>query len=469
MELALHDFVDNFFDGMETEMAERALTIGVQGAHALSGNVMDLELAQRLLDSKAENSVTMTAVGHTCSLPSNLPSEDTVCSGTYTYFNDPTRDWSVWAIFDGHCGPRMSEILKRNLPHIIGGELMEAGCMDRAYVPNDQHVIQTIKKSFTLIDNEFLDRAREHIEKPKEGEPRALLISLAAAAHAGSCALVALYDPKRSVLRVANTGDSRAVLGRWNQAQGKYVAQAMSTDQTGFNQDEVARLQREHPGEDTVDPKTGRVFGLAVTRAFGDARWKWPEEVTRRAHELFCGPAPRPNGVIKTPPYLTAEPEVTEVKLRDGAHPDFLIMASDGLWDNMSSEDAVTCVQLWLDKNKPTNFLEKPKEMMPPSLFGGKEGTTTLSSVADLNGAEDDTYYDAEEKCLKWRVSPKHFINEDQNCGVHLVKNALGGRRRDLFTGVMSVAHPWSRNIRDDISVTVLFFGQDVQMGSISN
>lgn len=288
----------------------------------------------------------------------------------------------------------------------------------------------------------------------------------------GSCALMALFDPTKGVLRVANTGDSRAVLGRWE--GGKYVAHAMSNDHTGFNQDEVARLREEHPGEDVVDEKTGRVFGIAVTRAFGDSRWKWSEDLTRRVHEMFFGPAPRPNGVVKTPPYLTAEPEVQETKIQTGEHPDFLIMASDGLWDQMSNQDAVTCVQMWLEQNNPTAFIKDLKEKqkalevgLPATSLPGMPGNTPPPNpFAQVEEDTDpETYYDVEEKCLKWRVSPKHFVVEDDNAGMHLIKNALGGRRRRLFEAVMTVQPPLSRNVRDDITVHVVFFGVDAGEG----
>ena len=84
--------------------------------------------------------------------------------------------------------------------------------------------------------------------------------------------------------------------------------------------------------------------------------------------------------------------------------------------------------------------------------------TTTYSSPSQLVG-DDDTYYDEEERTLKWRVSPKHFIVEDDNAGIHLIKNVLGGNRRELFNGVMTVQPPLSRQVRDDITVHVVFFG----------
>ncbi|KAI7698566.1 hypothetical protein KC353_g16909, partial [Hortaea werneckii] len=124
---------------------------------------------------------------------------------------------------------------------------------------------------------------------------------------------------------------------------------------------------------------------------------------------------------------------------------------------------------------KPTNFLEKQEgpEVKGSNAFGmgkggpvtlpfGQGGSPTFTSMSDLSG-DDDTYFDQEEKCMRWRVSPKHFVNEDENCGIHLVKNALGGKRRDLFCGVMSLQPPLSRKVRDDITVHVIFFGVDTQ------
>ncbi|KAK4540451.1 hypothetical protein LTR36_009197 [Oleoguttula mirabilis] len=463
---------DGLPTSVETEALEDAMGTAVQAAAATQVPPMDLMRAQEMLESRAGYSVTPKAVSHTCQHPSNLPCEDTWSSGAFNFFNDQTKDWCEWAIFDGHAGPRTAELLKQVLPSAVGQAMWEAKCFERSYTPNDGEIIATIKKAFVSLDNHVINQSRELIESGKLD--KANIIAAASAVHSGSCALLALYDPKKHILRVANTGDSRAVLGRWDKEGGKYAAQLLSHDQTGFNPEEVARLKRDHPDEDVVDPKSGRVHGIAVSRAFGDARWKWPQEVTRRAHDLFWGPSPRPDRMIKTPPYLTAEPEVIETRLQTGAHPDFLIMASDGLWDNMSSRDAVACVELWLEKNKPTNFLEKAKEegVLASLGFGGRgrmalnSGTKepsapTYSSMADLNG-EDDTYFD-KDGSLMWRVSPKHFVNEDQNCGIHLVKNALGGKRRDLFCGVMSVQPPLSRAVRDDITVHVVFFGVDTQ------
>lgn len=464
-------------DAMQAIPADEEMLSAVVGELSAKTVVpQTVESATAVLQARAGFSVTPTAVGHTCQSASNLPCEDTWSSGTYTYDNDPKKDWSEWAIFDGHAGPRTSQLLKEILPGLVGDKLFEASCINRPYVTNDQHIVRTIQDAFKYVDEHVLfGEATQHLV---DGDmSRAELVSLAANMLSGSCALMALYDPAKDVLRVANAGDSRAVLGRWE--GGKYVAHAMSNDHTGFNKDEVARLRNDHPGEDVVDEKTGRTFGIAVTRAFGDSRWKWSEDLTRRVHELFFGPAPRPNGVVKTPPYLTAEPEVQETKIQKGAHPDFLIMASDGLWDKMSNQDAVTCVQMWLEQNDPTTFIKDLKEKQkqleaglldnpnnPHNLPGMPNGTPPPNPFSQVEeDADPDTYYDADEKCLKWRVSPKHFVVEDDNAGMHLIKNALGGKRRRLFEAVMTVQPPLSRSIRDDITVHVVFFGVDAEEG----
>ena len=51
-------------------------------------------------------------------------------------------------------------------------------------------------------------------------------------AYSGSCALVSYYQSDSQLLKVACTGDSRAVLGRRN-AAGEWEATALSSDQVG--------------------------------------------------------------------------------------------------------------------------------------------------------------------------------------------------------------------------------------------
>ena len=297
-------------------------------------------------------------------------------------------------------------------------------------------VKNAIKTAFKSLDERILGTAQAAIASNGPGSPEALNAILPAIA--GSCALLAIYNPKERTLRTAVTGDSRAVLGSWKEDSRTYVAEPLSKDQTGFCDQEVARLVEAHPGEqqDMLDPKSGRLFGMAVTRAFGDHRWKYPLDVLEHMRDKFFDSGPRPK--YKTPPYMTAEPEVDT---RPVATKDFAILASDGLWDHMTNEDAVACVSGWLEARRASS----PK---PTSPLANDDGPVEL----DSDGS--------------WVVKHMSFVYEDlDSAAVCLVKNAFGGNRRDLFRAVMSQTGPRSRYVRDDITVQVVFFEDPYQNG----
>ena len=104
---------------------------------------------------------------------------------------------------------------------------------------------------------------------------------------------------------MANIGDSRCVLSK----SGK--AERMSVEHKCDNADEVARIKAANGI--VLDNRVGGV--LAVTRAFGD-------------HSL------RKSGLIATP-------HITKYTLKP--FDKFLVLASDGVWDEVGDQDAVNC------------------------------------------------------------------------------------------------------------------------------
>lgn len=123
---------------------------------------------------------------------------------------------------------------------------------------------------------------------------------------AGSTASTALLVGDR--LLVANVGDSRVVACRDGSAL------PLSIDHKPDRSDERQRI--EDAGGFVIWAGTWRVGGvLAVSRAFGDKLLKQ---------------------------FVTAEPEIMEQEI-DGV--DFIIIASDGLWNVISNKDAVSLVQ----------------------------------------------------------------------------------------------------------------------------
>lgn len=285
-----------------------------------------------------------------------------------------------------------------------------------------------IKTAFNTLDEKINNRALDAMKLGKD-EALAKVVAELAPSIAGSCALLTMYDAASKTLRTAVSGDSRAVLGSWSAEKGTFDAHALSKDQTGFNEDEVKRLDKAHPGEkEIIDPKSGRLLGIAITRAFGDNRWKWTEEQLKEGQTSYYAYSPRKP--YKSPPYMTAEPEVTT---RQVGNEDFVIMASDGLWDVISNEDAVECVSRWVKAKK-----------------AGKPET-----VVDSKGG----WKTGEDGSCEHVVNPDYFAIEDlDSAAVCLLKNALGGNRRELFKGMLTTYAPLSRYVRDDITIQVIFF-----------
>ena len=140
---------------------------------------------------------------------------------------------------------------------------------DLAEELTSSEIDQAIKDAFVLLDRDLIEGAARAIEGDRFLNDA---MSEVAPSYSGSCALFSLYDMQKQRLKVACSGDSRAVLGRRN-AAGEWKALALSADQTGYNKDEIARIHAEHPGEPNVI-QDGRLLGMAVTRAFGDGIWK---------------------------------------------------------------------------------------------------------------------------------------------------------------------------------------------------
>jgi pyruvate dehydrogenase phosphatase len=333
-------------------------------------------------------------------------------------------------------------------------------------------IANAIMQAFVREDDRIMRLARSAATWHQPVSPQAYYAL--GPAMSGSCALLSMYDPKSCTLRVANTGDSRAVLGRWDAESGGYTCIPLSEDQNGFNPDEVSRIKEAHPGEDEIlDPATGRLLGMAVTRAFGNHRWKWDDDMVRKVKAKFFGVGPCPH--LKTPPYMTAEPVVKEVQVvsvdaeeenRRGtnAKSDFLIMASDGLWGYMSSEDAVLLVQRWLEARERGNGIVQADPQLEQRLTADRE-KRNKSVEEQLGYKPEDVGY------VGWRATPEFFAVEDENAAICLYRNVLGGTRRWLQAGLRYMPQSIRRNAIDDTTIMVVFFdklGQEGQMQKVT-
>ena len=145
--------------------------------------------------------------------------------------------------------------------------------------------------------------------------------------HSGTTAVAALKC--RDKLVVANVGDSRCVIGRRDTSSGKLKAVDMSTDHDLERKDELTRLGklngRVHPSMYPAGPRgqlqfmgppriwdTQGMHGLAMSRSMGDRHLR---------------------------PFVTPRAEITQKTL--DKKDKVMILASDGVWGLMSSQEAV--------------------------------------------------------------------------------------------------------------------------------
>ena len=203
----------------------------------------------------------------------------------------------------------------------------------------------------------------------------------------------------------------------------------------------MARIRAQFPDEPSI-VSGGRVWGMQPSRTFGDGMWKWSAQLKKTLRDYYNGlslPSATRYKDYKEGPYLTAEPAVTTVEVPENED-SFLILATDGLWDTMSSEDAVNLVGWWIEWQRKGGRTPPPK----PWTSGSKKEAGTGPTVLGW-----------ERNC---QFEEANATVQDGNAAVHLVRNGLGGADDETVRGALTFRYPNSRDIRDDITVQVVFF-----------
>lgn len=160
----------------------------------------------------------------------------------------------------------------------------------------------------------------------------------------GTTSLVACIHNRR--LYVANAGDCRAVL-----VSSDWKCTAMSVDHKPNREDEERRIKK--LGGRVVHVGRWRVQGvLAVSRAIGD---------------------------VSLQPFVTCEPEIQVKDLQD-SEDRYLILASDGIWDVMTNNEAGDVVKQAI-KSKP--YIDVAKELCAQAIALGSTDNVT-ASIIDL-------------------------------------------------------------------------------------
>ena len=221
------------------------------------------------------------------------------------------KDYIYLSVCDGHGveGHFVSEFIKEVLPYYMSENLK-----GKNILTDTKNVHQIISDIFVMVNNLLVDN--ESINS---------LFS-------GSTCVSVIYTPERLI--VPNIGDSRAVLGRYDFNTKTYKAIDLSRDHKPTEKDEAKRIidndgriqpfteEGEFVGPQRVWIKDEEVPGLAMTRSFGD----------RVAATV---------GVM-------SEPEIKEFNFEEGDK--FMIIASDGIWEFISSQECVEIVSKYYEK-----------------------------------------------------------------------------------------------------------------------
>eukprot|EP01018_Ginkgo_biloba_P025526 Gb_22266 [translate_table: standard] len=167
----------------------------------------------------------------------------------------------------------------------------------------DGHMEQAIRAGYLATDKAFLDQG----------------------VSSGACCVTALI--KDGCLVVGNAGDCRAVLCRGGNAE------ALTCDHRAEREEERKRIEN-LGGYVDIHHGAWRVQGtLAVSRSIGDLHLK---------------------------EWISAEPETKKLPITSDC--EFLIMASDGLWEKVSNQEAVDIARTFCVE-------EKQEAISPPEHF----------------------------------------------------------------------------------------------------
>uniref|UniRef100_A0A5B6ZBK9 protein-serine/threonine phosphatase n=1 Tax=Davidia involucrata TaxID=16924 RepID=A0A5B6ZBK9_DAVIN len=219
-------------------------------------------------------------------------------------------------VYDGHGGPETSRFVNDNLfLHL-----------KRFASEHKEISANVIKKAFLATEEEFLSLVKQQwLTKPQ-------------IASVGSCCLVGIIC--NGLLYVANAGDSRAVLGRVERSVRGVTAIQLSTEHNASIESVRDELRSLHPHDPQIvvfKHKVWRVKGLIqVSRSIGDAYLKNAEFNREPLLARFRLREPFPK------PILSPEPSIFIHKLNPKDQ--FLIFASDGLWEHLSNQEAVDLV-----------------------------------------------------------------------------------------------------------------------------
>ncbi|WWC96007.1 hypothetical protein V866_002874 [Kwoniella sp. B9012] len=364
---------------------------------------------------------------------------------------DGSEDMMFLSVLDGHGGGQTSSLLKKVLHGTIFWGL---GGLKKW---TSQDICDKITQVYQALDTDICKSGLSISQAPCPTAnqdnilptPNPSLLSLIP--NAGSTACTAFIDIKQELLYLINLGDVRAVAGWYNVKEGKWRVDILSQDQECGNPSEVKRLNAQHFDQDNVvlnEGFTPRLLGnMQPSRAFGDDGLKLTK-ADKRSIELagqvnFVGeesPFTKKTVPYIDPPYMDAEPEITIRNLRenDDEKLKFLVIATDGLWDKLSSEEVILLLSAHSTRPKHPSI---PKRDLPSHFTQLGPRNIRPHPAEDLPGITPDN-------------SRGQWSCGDHNAVTHSIRNGLGGDGdKKVQEMILSLGGGAARSVRDDTSV----------------
>ncbi|KAK3008528.1 hypothetical protein RJ639_013267 [Escallonia herrerae] len=250
--------------------------------------------------------------------------------------SDDLNGFSFAAVFDGHAGFSSvkflrDELYKECVKALQGGLLLSGKDFDA--------IRKALQEAFESTDAKLLNWLETSGEEVESG-----------------ATATAIFTGK-DMLLISHVGDSSAVLSR----SGK--AEVLTDSHRPYGRTKVSLQEIRRINEAGGWIVNGRICGdISVSRAFGDMRFK----TKKNEYGLYFQSTPRrmmlEKGVEEgrwsqkfvsrinfSGDLVTASPDVFQVSL--GSDAEFVLLASDGLWDYMNSSDAINFARNQLRKH----------------------------------------------------------------------------------------------------------------------
>ncbi|KAI9097801.1 hypothetical protein K1719_025572 [Acacia pycnantha] len=231
---------------------------------------------------------------------------------------DGLHGFSFAAVFDGHGGFASVEFLRDELYKECLAVLKGGSLFDRK---DFQAINAALQEAFVNADKSLLKRLEMNGDEDESG-------ATATAIFVGD-----------DMLLISHLGDSSVVLSRSGRAE------ELTNPHRPYGNSKVSLQEIKRIREAGGWIVNGRICGdIAVSRAFGDIRFKTKKnEMLRKGVEEGRWSEKFASRVQLNRDLVIACPDIYQVQL--GSDAEFIVLASDGLWDYMSSSEAVSFVR----------------------------------------------------------------------------------------------------------------------------